>query len=142
MADLEPMKSGNLKNKIESLLVCCEKEETPLAKMRAWSRLGVGLVAVSALLLLSIMHKHWLRQRPAAIPDAALSPSSSSRELLQLFCFKNPPSGSKASAMMFGGVASGPETNLPPMGSGNLPKDANTAASISNLQLVDKDGHG
>ncbi|KAF8699057.1 hypothetical protein HU200_034748 [Digitaria exilis] len=67
--------------------------------MRALSRIGVGLVVVSALLLLALtaelyyifVHKRRLRQRAAAISDAASSPSSSSRELLQLFCFKKPP---------------------------------------------------
>ncbi|GJN25873.1 hypothetical protein PR202_gb13759 [Eleusine coracana subsp. coracana] len=67
--------------------------------MRALSRLGVGLVVVSALLLLALtaelyyifVYKRRLRRRAAAISDAASSPSSSSRELLQLFCFKKPP---------------------------------------------------
>ncbi|KAL6653531.1 hypothetical protein ACP70R_008455 [Stipagrostis hirtigluma subsp. patula] len=67
--------------------------------MRALSRLGVGLVVVSALLLLALtaelyyifVHKRRQRRRAAAISDAASSPSSSSRELLQLFCFKKPP---------------------------------------------------
>ncbi|TVU23230.1 hypothetical protein EJB05_25583, partial [Eragrostis curvula] len=67
--------------------------------MKALSRLGVGLVVVSALLLLALtaelyyifVHKRRLRRRAAAISDVASSPSSSSRELLQLFCFKKPP---------------------------------------------------
>lgn len=76
-----------------------QEEETLLGKMRAISRLGVGLTVVSALLLLALtaelyyllVHKRRLRHRSAAISDEASSPSSSSRELLQLFCFKKPP---------------------------------------------------
>ncbi|KAM3292914.1 hypothetical protein ACQJBY_036509 [Aegilops geniculata] len=67
--------------------------------MRGLSRLGVGLMVVSALLLLALaaelyyllVHKRRQRRRAAAVSDAASSPSSSSRELLQLFCFKKPP---------------------------------------------------
>ncbi|RCV22779.1 hypothetical protein SETIT_4G247700v2 [Setaria italica] len=48
----------------------------------------------------------------------------------------------KANGVLFGGVVAGPITNPPPMGSGYLPTDDKNAASISNIQLVDRNGHG
>ncbi|GJM98077.1 hypothetical protein PR202_ga15052 [Eleusine coracana subsp. coracana] len=47
----------------------------------------------------------------------------------------------KATSVSFGGVTIGPITNPPPMGSGYLPMDATSAASISNIQLIDQNGH-
>ncbi|KQJ87098.1 uncharacterized protein LOC100824723 [Brachypodium distachyon] len=73
--------------------------------MRALSKLGVGLTAVSALLLLALAAElyyilvHRRRRRAAAAVSDAVSsssPSSSSRELLHLFCFKKPPPAAAA----------------------------------------------
>ncbi|RLN11884.1 hypothetical protein C2845_PM09G22170 [Panicum miliaceum] len=50
------------------------------------------------------------------------------------------PSPTKQSALMFGGVVSAPITKPTPMGSGYLPTDVRSAASISNIQLVDQNG--
>ncbi|TVU07721.1 hypothetical protein EJB05_41088, partial [Eragrostis curvula] len=47
----------------------------------------------------------------------------------------------RAAAVTFGGVVAGPITNPPPMGSGHLPTDDKSAASISNIQFIDKNGH-
>ncbi|KAL6603612.1 hypothetical protein ACP70R_043973 [Stipagrostis hirtigluma subsp. patula] len=47
----------------------------------------------------------------------------------------------KAMDIRFGGVVSAPITKPPPMGSGYLPTDATSAASLSNIQLVGKEGH-
>ncbi|TVU08167.1 hypothetical protein EJB05_41558, partial [Eragrostis curvula] len=46
----------------------------------------------------------------------------------------------RAKSIGFGAVAYGPITKPTPMGSGYLPTDPKSAASISNIQLVDKDG--
>ncbi|KAG0515791.1 hypothetical protein BDA96_10G308100 [Sorghum bicolor] len=46
----------------------------------------------------------------------------------------------KAVGVLFGGVAAAPLTNPAPMGSGYLPTDVKSAASISNIQLIDQDG--
>lgn len=46
----------------------------------------------------------------------------------------------KAVGVMFGGVVSAPITKPTPMGSGYLPTDVRSAASISNIQLVDQNG--
>ncbi|KAK3130821.1 hypothetical protein QOZ80_6BG0498460 [Eleusine coracana subsp. coracana] len=46
----------------------------------------------------------------------------------------------KATSIAFGGVVTGPKTNPPPMASGYLPTETSSTASISNIQLVDKDG--
>nr|CAB3468880.1 unnamed protein product [Digitaria exilis] len=48
----------------------------------------------------------------------------------------------KANAVLFGGVVAAPITNPPPMGSGYLPTSENSAASISNIQLIDQNGRG
>ncbi|KAF8658793.1 hypothetical protein HU200_059280 [Digitaria exilis] len=44
----------------------------------------------------------------------------------------------KATGVMFGGVVSAPITKPTPMGSGYLPTDVKSAASISNIQLIDE----
>ncbi|OEL22130.1 hypothetical protein BAE44_0016848 [Dichanthelium oligosanthes] len=46
----------------------------------------------------------------------------------------------RAVGVTFGGVVSAPITKPTPMGSGYLPTDVNSAASISNIQLVDQNG--
>lgn len=43
---------------------------------------------------------------------------------------------------MFGGVVVSPITKPPPMGSGYLPTGGNSVASISNIQIIDKNGRG
>ncbi|KAG2608211.1 hypothetical protein PVAP13_4NG279900, partial [Panicum virgatum] len=48
----------------------------------------------------------------------------------------------KANGILFGGVVVAPITNPPPMGSGYLPADGKNVASIRNIQLVDRNGHG
>lgn len=45
----------------------------------------------------------------------------------------------KAVGVLFGGVVAAPLTNPAPMGSGYLPTDVKSAASISNIQLIDQD---
>ncbi|TVU08034.1 hypothetical protein EJB05_41418 [Eragrostis curvula] len=46
----------------------------------------------------------------------------------------------KATSISFGGVTTAPFTKPPPMGSGYLPTDPKSAASISNIQFVDQNG--
>nr|TKW23037.1 hypothetical protein SEVIR_4G267100v2 [Setaria viridis] len=46
----------------------------------------------------------------------------------------------KAVGLTFGGVVSAPITKPTPMGSGYLPTDVKSAASIGNIQLVDQNG--
>ncbi|CAN6162966.1 unnamed protein product [Urochloa humidicola] len=46
----------------------------------------------------------------------------------------------RAVGITFGGVVSAPITKPTPMGSGYLPTDVKSAASISNIQLVDQNG--
>ena len=45
----------------------------------------------------------------------------------------------KAVGVLFGGMVAAPLTNPAPMGSGYLPTDVKSAASISNIQLIDQD---
>ncbi|KAK3134561.1 hypothetical protein QOZ80_6AG0550740 [Eleusine coracana subsp. coracana] len=50
----------------------------------------------------------------------------------------------KAAAVRFGGMVSEPVADPAPMGSGYLPipnKDTGSAASVSNIQLIDQTGH-
>ncbi|TVT97572.1 hypothetical protein EJB05_57167, partial [Eragrostis curvula] len=47
----------------------------------------------------------------------------------------------KAAAVTFGGMVTAPFSDPAPMGSGYLPKDPSSAASVSNIQLVDQSGH-
>ncbi|TVU08610.1 hypothetical protein EJB05_42019 [Eragrostis curvula] len=107
---------------------------------------------------------------PGAVIDHTSSPKGANKRNLNLKIIKNGTSGDwlvhcgvdrdpeligrfprslftggfadRAVGITFGGVVMAPVTKPPPMGSGYIPTtDARSSASISNIQLVDRDGH-